>query len=144
MTLENIVSVVTLLGLGGAVGTYLRILWGRQKEAELHKQEFKEIRYECVVLLMYAALDFERHAPLLREHGRNFGSLTDLMDELATEWHNMILFASEEVLVAVHEFIRSPLVETFRKSAIAMRADLWGGRVSDKVLSLKFGDVKAN
>ena len=82
MTLENIVSVVTLLGLGGAVGTYLRILWERQQEAELHEQEFKEIRYKCVVLLMYAALDFERHAPLLREHGR------DMSDRLLISWMN--------------------------------------------------------
>ena len=66
------------------------------------------------------------------------------MDELATEWHNMILFASEEVLVEVHEFIRSPSVETFRTDRNCDALDLWGGRVSDKVLSLKFGDVKAN
>src|SRR5690554_225619 len=104
MTVENAITVLGLLGVGGVMGTYLRIIWERKKEAQLHKQEFKEARYKCVIMLMYAALDFDTHVPLLRQHGRNFDDLEALVDELKTEWHNMILFASEDVLIAVYAF----------------------------------------
>ena len=123
------------------MGTYFRILWERKKEAQLHKQEFKEARYKCVILLMYAALDFDTHAPLLHQHGRNFPDLKSLHDELKTEWHNMFLFASEDVLVEIHGFILSPSVTALRKTANAMRSDLWGGKVSDHVLRLDFPKV---
>ena len=139
MTFENALTALGLLGVGGVVGTYLRILWERKKEAQLHKQDFKETRYKCVILLMYATLDFDKHGPLLRQHGRNFDDFDALHDELLTEWHNMILFASEDVLVKVHEFINTPSIESFRRSALAMRADLWGGgNLSDQVLNMDF------
>jgi hypothetical protein len=138
MTIENAISAIGLLGVGGIVGTYFRMLWERRKTALLHQQEFKETRYKCAILLMYAALDFEGEIPLLRQHGRNFDSLAALMDEVRMEWSNMILFASEDVLVAVHAFIQKPSILTFRKAAIAMREDLWGGKISKSILGLDF------
>lgn len=142
MIFENALTALGLLGVGGFAGTYLRILWERKKEAQLHKQEFKETRYKCVILLMYAALDFKTHVPFLRQHGYRFDNIDELHNELKAEWHNMILFASEEVLVSVHEFIRTPSVERFRKSALAMRADLWGGKVSNQILNLDFTKIE--
>ena len=141
MTFENAVTALGLLGIGGLVATYFRIAWERKKEAQLHKQEFKEERYKCVILLMHAALDFDKHALLLRQDRPDLSSHEALIDELQTEWHNMILFSSEDVLVAVHRFILSPSVENFRKSAIAMRADLWGGKVSEHILNLDFSEI---
>jgi hypothetical protein len=138
MTVENVITILGLLGVGGILGTYLRILWERKNEAEIHKQEFKETRYKCVILFMYVALDFENRAPLLRPHGRNFADLESLLEELRTEWHNMILFASEDVLVSVHAFIRKPSISEFHQGALAMREDLWGGKVSAQVLNLDF------
>lgn len=138
MTLENVVAALSFLGVGGALATYFRILWERQNQAQSHKQEFKEARYKCMILLMYSTLDFEKHSPLLRQHGRSFATLADLDDELRTEWHNMILFASEAVLSSVHAFIRTQNADNFRKAAFAMRADLWGGKISDSILSLTF------
>ena len=141
MTVENTITVLGLLGVGGVIGTYLRILWERKKEAELHKPEFKETRYKCVILLMHAALDFENQVHLLRQHGRDHADVASLLEELRAEWHNMILFASEDVLVSVHAFIREPSIKRFRQGALAMRKDLWGGKVSDQVLNLDFNET---
>lgn len=138
LTFENVVSALGLLGLGGVLGTYFRILWERRNTALLQKQEFKETRYKCIILLVYSALDFEKHQALLNQHGRNFQSRDELLDELKTEWHNMILFASDDVLTCTHAFISNPSQLAFRKSALVMRKDLWGGKLSPELEKMTF------
>lgn len=138
ITVENVISVLALLGIGGILGTYFRILWERRNAALLQKQEFKETRYKCIILLMYGAVDFEKQKPMLGQHGRDFETLEELLDELKTEWHNMILFASDDVLRRTHAFIKSPSQEAFRMSAFAMREDLWGGRLTKDLQALTF------
>ena len=138
MTIEDIFKVVSLLGLGGILGTYFRILWERRNKALIQKQEFKETRYKCIILLMHSALDFDKNKILLNQHGRSFATLDDLMDELKAEWHNMILYASDEVLTESHVFICNPSQIAFKKVALAMRGDLWGGKVSPQLETLTF------
>ncbi len=138
MTIENALSALGLLGVGSVLGTWLRIIWERRNSALLQKQEFKETRFKCVIMLMYTALDFEKRAPGLVQFGRNFGSRADVIDELQAEWHNAILFASEEALTTIHAFIRQPSVASFKKAALAMRKDLWGGKASKVLADLEF------
>lgn len=95
MTIENVLSALGLLGLGGALGTYLRIVWERRNTALLKNQDFKDKRYKCMIMLMYTALDFGKRGEGPEEFGRNFQSPEDVIDELKAEWHNAILFASE-------------------------------------------------
>lgn len=136
MTIENAIAALGLIGVGGILGTYFRILWERRNTALLQKQEFKETRYKCLIMLMYSALDFEKNETMLRQHGRNFATLEDLLDELKAEWHNMILFASDSVLIETHAFIRNPSHIAFRKASLAMREDLWGGKLSQQIKKL--------
>lgn len=138
MTIEDIIKVIGLLGLGGLLGTYFRILWERRNKALIQKQEFKETRYKCIILLMRGALDFDMEKPKLNQHGRNFQSLEELLNEIKTEWYNMILFASEEVLTESYVFICKPSEVAFRKAALAMRRDLWGGKFSAHLEQLTF------
>jgi hypothetical protein len=138
MTVENALSAIGLLGMGGVIGTYLRILWERRNTALLHKQEFKEIRFKCIILLMYTALDFEERNPGLKQYGRNFSSREDVIDELKAEWHNAILFASDEVLKAIYAFTKEPSGQLFKQAALTMRKDLWGGKSSGTLEELEF------
>ena len=135
MNFENIISVLGLLGLGGVLGTYFRILWERKNTAQLQKQEFKESRYKCIIILMLSLLDFEKSKTMLHQHGRSYiNSIEDLKDELNLEWNNMFLFASSEVLERMYKFIEKPSQDNFRKVALAMRRDLWGGKISSQKL----------
>ena len=137
LTTENILSAVGLLGVGGAFGTYLRILWERKNSAELQKQEFKDARYKCIIMLMYTLLDFEKRSLGLDQFGRNFKTKDQLVDEIKAEWHNAILFASDEVLQNLHAFLKSPSVEAFKRTALSMRKDLWGGKLSASLEKLE-------
>jgi len=131
LTLENIVSVLALLGIGGIFGNYFRILWERKNSALLQKQEFKEVRYKCIILLLLAYIDFEKNKLHLHRHGRDdINNIQDLKDELLTEWNNMILFASEDVLSGMKQFLEKPSYEQFMNIAIDMRKDLWGWNIS--------------
>lgn len=138
MTIENAIAAIGLLGVGGILGTYFRILWERRNTALLQKQEFKEKRYKCIILLMYSALDFEKNKVMLRQQGRNFAKFEDLLDELKAEWHNMILFASDGVLIDSHAFICNPSYKAFRKASLSMRQDLWGGKLASQLKDLAF------
>lgn len=90
MTIENALSALGLLGIGGAMGTYLRILWERRNAALLHKQEFKEARFKCIIILMYSIIDFDKHRSALEQHRPNLRSCDDVIEELKAEWHNAI------------------------------------------------------
>ncbi|MBI5461226.1 MAG: hypothetical protein HY941_03470 [Gammaproteobacteria bacterium] len=138
LTVENTLSALGLLGFGGALGTYLRIVWERMSSAQLQKQEFKDARYKCIIMLMYTLLDFDKRSKGLEKFGRDFKTQEELIDEIKAEWHNAILFASDEVLENLHAFIKDPSAESFKKSALSMRKDLWGGKLSATLESLEF------
>ncbi|PSN20072.1 hypothetical protein C7271_03930, partial [filamentous cyanobacterium CCP5] len=54
------------------------------------------------------------------------------------EWHNMILFASDGVLIDSHAFICNPSYKAFRKASLSMRQDLWGGKLTSQLKDLAF------
>jgi hypothetical protein len=57
---------------------------------------------------------------------------------LKTEWHNAILFASDDVFRAIHAFIKELSVALFKQAAITMRKDFWGGKSSRMLDHLEF------
>jgi hypothetical protein len=128
-----VISTIISFGLGTVLGTYLKIRWERTNSAQLQKQEFKTTRYKAIILLMYSLLDFDKNKGKLEKHGRDFVVVDDLVDELRTEWNNMLLYASDDVLRTVQDFISKPERDSFRRGALAMRKDLWGGKVSLKL-----------
>ena len=124
-----VITALISFGLGTLLGTYLKIRWERTNSAQLQKQEYKTTRYKAIIILMYSLLYFDKHNHLLAVHGRHFNNATDLSDELTIEWNNMLLYASDDVLITAQHFIKSPDKISFRRCALAMRKDLWGGKV---------------
>jgi hypothetical protein len=52
---------------------------------------------------------------LLNRHRPDINTIEDLMHEIRTELYNMILFASEEVLMTMQEFTKYPSQDGFLK-----------------------------
>jgi hypothetical protein len=131
MNFESIFNVLTPLFIGGFIVHHVHVLWERKSSQLLKKQEFKETRYKCIIMLMLSLLDFEKNKQMLHLHGRQYiNNKEDLTYELKLELNNMILYASEEVLQKTYIFIQNPLEDNFYKVALAMRRDLWGGKLS--------------
>jgi hypothetical protein len=83
-----------------------------------------EARYRVVILLMYAAADFEGNQTSLRINRPDLNSKKLVLDELSAEWHNMILFASTATLKSLQSFISEPTRTNMLAAALSMREDL--------------------
>lgn len=130
MNFENVISIISILGIGGVLGAYFKSLWDKNSTIALQKQEYKEVRYKCIMILMLVYLDFENKRWLLEQNNRSYIKTSEnLMNELKTEWNNMILYASEDVLKGFDKFIKDASHDNYKELAIYMRKDLWGGKI---------------
>lgn len=138
MTINDILPILSLLGLGGIIGAFFNSVWERNKTISLQKQQYKETRYLAVILLMYGFLEYKDSSDFLIIHRPDLSSKEKLFLELKTEWNNMILYASDDVLLKAHTFINNPTPETYKKVAVVMRKDLWGGKINPSIENLNF------
>lgn len=49
----------------------------------------------------------------------------DIIEYLKAEYHEMLLYASKDVLVALQSFVKKPTRTNFLKTVLSMRKDLW-------------------
>lgn len=57
-------------------------------------------------------------------------NLDDWKNEVRAEWFNLLLFASDDVIKTLKEFIQTPNNATYAKTVIAMRKDLWSKKTT--------------
>ncbi|MFH1360831.1 MAG: hypothetical protein ABIJ41_07385 [Candidatus Omnitrophota bacterium] len=141
---DQIIPILGLLGIGSIIGAFFNSLWERNKTISLQKQEYKETRYKSIILLMYGFLEYKDSSDLLIIHRPDLKTKEKLFLELKTEWNNMILYASDEVLLKSHVFLNKPSHENYKKLAIEMRKDLWGGKISHEIEKLNFENIIAD
>ncbi len=60
-------------------------------------------------------------------------------NKLIEFYYNSLLYASDDVLIKMKEFMENPTETNFMKTAISMRNDLWkkGTKINPKILSLE-------
>lgn len=61
----------------------------------------------------------------LMKHRPNLKSIEELERELKLEYYNAMLFASDEVLSALDEFLRDKTPHNWKKTTRAMKKDLY-------------------
>jgi len=123
--MENLISIIGLLGLGGLISSYFTLLWQRKHEDTKARQEYKETRYKCIVLLMKALIEFEKYKGMLVKHGYDISSKNDLIDLLKDEQLSAVLYASKGFIKSLGSFINNPNKNTLVYAVIEMRRDLW-------------------
>ena len=136
-----IVSLVTALGIGSAVGTFFGAFFQSRFEHQKHlneqEHELKRRRYQCILILMLAKLDPKTGLRHVHEHRPDLRDLDDLDTEIRTELFNAVLFASDDVVSSMAEFIRKPEYRSYVSTAAAMRRDLWNKKTSIDETALK-------
>ena len=120
---QTIISVLTLLGLGGVLGGYIGYLLDKKKEREFKVLEQKERRYKSCLLYMDAFFE-PKNIKYLSSRQPDIDNANDVMQYLKMEYHEMMLYASKEVIVSVREFIQNPTSDRFLKTILVMRKDL--------------------
>ncbi len=121
---QIVFSALTLLGIGGIVGGYITFLLDKKKELEFRQLEQKEKRYKSC--LLYMDVFFEpKNIKYLSSRQQDIDNPQDVLEYLKAEYHEMLLYASKNVILSVKEFINTPTRENFLKTVLSMRQDLW-------------------
>ena len=132
---------VTALGIGSAVGTFFGAFFQSRFEHQKHlnerEHELKHRRYLCIMNLMLAKLDPKTGLQHILEHRSDLKNLEDLDREIHTELFAAVLFASDDVVSSMAEFIRKPEYRSYVSTAAAMRRDLWNKKTSINETALK-------
>lgn len=122
--IQIIFSALTLLGIGGIVGGYITFLLDKKKELEFRRLEQKEKRYKSC--LLYMDVFFEpKNIKYLSSRQPDIDNAHDVIEYLKAEYHEMLLYASKDVILSVRAFIETPNRENFLKTVLSMRQDLW-------------------
>lgn len=117
-------AVLTLLGIGGVIGGYVTFLLDRKKERESRKLEQKEKRYRSCLLFMDAYFE-PNNIKYLESRHNDIHNANDILQYLKAEYHEMLLYASKDVIVSLKRFIENPSRGNFFIAILTMRQDLW-------------------
>lgn len=138
--ISAIVSMLTALGVSGLLVAFFQHRFEHQKEVRGLEHDLKEKRYKATNILMLTLLD-PAGLKHIRDHRPDLRNMDDVMKELRTEALNSFLFASDDVIRSLTEFIARPGHDRYIKAAVSMRKDLWGTETSiDKEVLQFFGE----
>lgn len=121
--IQTIFTALTLLGVGGIVGGYITYLLDKKKEREFKVLEQKEKRYKSCLLYMDAFFE-PKNIKYLSSRQPDIENAQDVIEYLKMEYHEMMLYASKEVILSVKAFIENPTHEKFLRTILTMRQDL--------------------
>ena len=152
--IQDIISILTLLGIGGILGAFIKSFLETKKELELKNQKIKEEKYRSILGFMRCVInpDSLKDHMITEDAVRAFKLPQKTIYELKGEelkkrliqliegsyFHSM-LYAPDSVLLSIKKFIVNPNNDNFMKTAIEMRKDLWKKKTKLKIsmLSLK-------
>ena len=137
-TIGMLVSIIAALGIGGIVGAFVQSYLQQRRYVRTQEQNFKQTRYLAILILMLTYLDPETGLEKTREFRNDLNNLDDVKKEIETEFLHSFVFAGDDVIYSLSEFIRNPNRSSFIKVAVSMRRDLWGKKtqVTEKVLDV--------
>lgn len=129
-SLQIIVSLLTAIGIGGILGAYFQSRFQRQKEVKEDIHNLKRQRYGAILIQMLTILNPERGLSKAQMFRPDLRTVEDFKEEVKTEMLHSVLFASDEVIKSMVEFIRNPNHASYIKTVVSMRKDLWDKKTS--------------
>lgn len=126
MESNEILQAIGLVGIGGLLKSIVDLIIDNRKHRKETQHQFKEKRYKAILLLLYALVYFDKEQDQIKKHRPDIKTKEDLLNELRAEWTNMILFASDAVILKMQVLIQQPSLDNFTQTLLAMRKDLYG------------------
>lgn len=128
---EIVIALLGVVGTASIITACLTYVFDKRKKIAFREQEYKEMRYKAMVLHMKCLLipSDLKYMQLQRPDLKN---MDDVKNEVETEWYNSLLFASDDVIKSLKEFIQTPNNTTYAKTVFAMRKDCWNKKTSLK------------
>jgi hypothetical protein len=88
-------------------------------------------------MFMACALDIEKKKYFTIHEQVVQKTSQDYMNQINEYYYHSALYSSDDVILSLKEFIKTPSQETYIKVAQVMRKDLWG-----KKTKLDFNDIR--
>ena len=124
--MNSLALVLSGLGIGGLVGAYAKALLDKQQLKFSKLFDYKESRYKALTILMWVAMnpsDYE--LAMLHKHRPEIQDAKDLDRELQLEYHNAMIFASDQVIASLAAFLADKSTSNWQSVARAIKRDLY-------------------
>jgi len=135
MDIQTILSILGLLGIGGIIGSYIQYILNQKGDITKEVRILNENKYRSTLVFMRCILD----PTALNQFGFsnkdeiNLNKIKDNTEKiivyakskLKEYYYNSFLYASDDVINEINNFIKTPDEDNFIKTANAMRKDLW-------------------
>ena len=137
-TIGVVISIIAALGIGGIAGAFVQAFLQQRRYVRTREQNFKQTRYLAILILMLTQLDPKSGLEKTRQFRNDLNNLDDVKKEIETEFLHSFVFAGDDVIYSLSEFIKNPNRGSFIKVAVVMRRDLWGKKtkVNENVLGV--------
>lgn len=124
--LNTVAVVLTSLGVGSLLGVFGKAVLDKRQLKFSKAFEFKEKRYQALMILMWVAMNPNEHEfTQLQSRRPDLQDAEALGRELELEYHNAMLFASDKVLDSLAAFMSGKSQENWRVVTRAMKKDLY-------------------
>jgi hypothetical protein len=129
LDLQTIATIIGSLGIGGILSLYFQHIWNKNKEIESQKRSMKEDRFRTCLVYMRCFLDPTMknvYIVKIPEEIKTENGLKEFSRKQIIAFRdNAILFASDQVIGKLNEFIKNPNETLLLETAQIMNVDLW-------------------
>lgn len=135
MDIQTILSILGLLGVGGIIGSYIQYALNQKGDITKEVRSLNEDKYRSVLVFMRCILDpsvinqfgfsNKDEINLNRIKDDTGKIITYAKSKLKEYYYHSFLYASDNVINEIENFIKDPSENNFIKVANAMRKDLW-------------------
>lgn len=118
--------IISSLGVGGLLGVFAKAVFDKRQLRFSKVFDYKERRYQAIVIMMWAALDLSgKEIEELTKHRPDIADAKRLDRELELEYYNSTLYASAKVRRHLRTFIDDKSLDTWERTVAAMKKDLY-------------------
>ncbi len=139
MDANIITSLIAGLGLGSIVTAFVSNWLDKKKEVELNLASILEDKYRSLLVFMACVLDIEKKKYFTINEQVAQKTSKEYLEQIKEYYYHSTLYSSDEVILALKDFIKSPSQEMYIKVAQTMRNDLW-----KRNTKLDFDDINLN
>lgn len=139
MDIKIIISLLAGLGFGSILTAIVSNALDKKKERDLNLARILEDKYRGLLVFMACALDIEKKKYFTINEQVTQKTSQDYLSQIKEYYYHSTLYSSDEVILALKDFIKSPSQEMYIKVAQAMRSDLW-----KRNTRLGFNDINLN
>jgi hypothetical protein len=135
-TTTQIISLLTALGVGSAIGVIVKHILDRNAELKIKLKTINEEKYRTILIYMSIILNPKNKDHFVLNDNILYSLRNDNeIQEYATSklkeyYYQSLLYASDDVMRSFKSFLAKPDRENYIKTAQKMRADLWNNKTS--------------